>query len=601
MVPRRRRADVGRARVPGPATATTRRRSSPPRSSGSACPASGSATGPAARSIGNATCFPVSMARGATWDPDLEERVGDAIGRELRAVGANLTGAVCVNVLRHPAWGRAQETYGEDPHHVGELGAALTRGLQRHVHGVREALRLQLDGERPLHRRHRGRRRRPPRGVPPALPPDRRRGRRVGDVGLQQRQRRVVRARTASCSPTSCATSGASRGSSSATGSSGCATPATSVTAGLDIEMPYRMVRAAAPPRRPRARRGVVGRRRPRRRARSSPRCCASTTSSPRPPRPPTCSARPSTARSPARSRPAPSSCSATSPSTARPVLPARRRRPRAWRCSAGSPTPSTSATAGRATCGTSTATPSLDGLRAAVDDVVHDDGTDLDARRRGRRRRRRRRRGRRLHLPRRGRVHRRRPTRRSPTSSRAPTSPRSSSGSRRGSPRLPPTTKPPRLADRPGGLRRRRRPQLAAPARRTTSSSSGPSPPPTPGPSSPSRPAARSSCTEWIDAVPAVVQAWYGGCQAGPGLADVLLGDGQPVGPAALQRARRRGRPARRSTATPTHVPSTTAGTAGGTSPAPAPRRRSRSGSASRTRPSPLGDVDVVGRRRRA
>ena len=40
---------------------------------------------------------------------------------------------MCVNVLRHPAWGRAQETYGEDPHHVGELGAAFTRGLQRHV------------------------------------------------------------------------------------------------------------------------------------------------------------------------------------------------------------------------------------------------------------------------------------------------------------------------------------------------------------------------------------------------------------------------------------------------------------------------------------
>ncbi len=89
--------------------------------------------GPRGAVVGNATCFPVSMARGATWDPELEERVGDAIGRELRAAGANLTGAVCVNVLRHPAWGRAQETYGEDPHHVGELGAALTRGLQRHV------------------------------------------------------------------------------------------------------------------------------------------------------------------------------------------------------------------------------------------------------------------------------------------------------------------------------------------------------------------------------------------------------------------------------------------------------------------------------------
>ncbi len=80
-----------------------------------------------------ATCFPVTMARGATWDPELEERVGDAIGRELRAVGADLYGGVCVNLLRHPAWGRAQETYGEDPFHVGEMGAALTRGIQRHA------------------------------------------------------------------------------------------------------------------------------------------------------------------------------------------------------------------------------------------------------------------------------------------------------------------------------------------------------------------------------------------------------------------------------------------------------------------------------------
>jgi beta-glucosidase len=89
--------------------------------------------GPRGAVIGNATCFPVTMARGATWDPVLEERVGDAIGQELRATGATLTGAVCVNLLRHPAWGRAQETYGEDPHHVGEMGAAFTRGLQRHV------------------------------------------------------------------------------------------------------------------------------------------------------------------------------------------------------------------------------------------------------------------------------------------------------------------------------------------------------------------------------------------------------------------------------------------------------------------------------------
>ncbi|MEM9134910.1 MAG: glycoside hydrolase family 3 N-terminal domain-containing protein [Actinomycetota bacterium] len=89
--------------------------------------------GPRGCVVGNGTAFPVSMARGATWNPDLEERIGVAIGREIRAVGGNYTGAVCVNVLRHPAWGRAQETYGEDPFHVGELGAALTRGLQRYV------------------------------------------------------------------------------------------------------------------------------------------------------------------------------------------------------------------------------------------------------------------------------------------------------------------------------------------------------------------------------------------------------------------------------------------------------------------------------------
>ncbi|MGI9031373.1 MAG: beta-glucosidase [Ilumatobacteraceae bacterium] len=91
------------------------------------------ADGPRGCVVGPATCFPVSMARGATFDPDLEERIGEAMGAELRAVGATLTGAVCMNLLRHPGWGRAQETYGEDPHHVGELAAALTRGLQRHV------------------------------------------------------------------------------------------------------------------------------------------------------------------------------------------------------------------------------------------------------------------------------------------------------------------------------------------------------------------------------------------------------------------------------------------------------------------------------------
>ena len=91
------------------------------------------ADGPRGCVVGAATCFPVSMARGATFDPGLEERIGRAIGAELRAMGATYTGAVCMNLLRHPGWGRAQETYGEDPHHVGALAAALARGLQHHV------------------------------------------------------------------------------------------------------------------------------------------------------------------------------------------------------------------------------------------------------------------------------------------------------------------------------------------------------------------------------------------------------------------------------------------------------------------------------------
>jgi beta-glucosidase len=80
-----------------------------------------------------ATAFPVPVGRGATFDPALEARVGDALGVECRAVGANLYGGVCVDLLRHPGGGRAHETFGEDPHLVGELGAALTRGAQRHV------------------------------------------------------------------------------------------------------------------------------------------------------------------------------------------------------------------------------------------------------------------------------------------------------------------------------------------------------------------------------------------------------------------------------------------------------------------------------------
>ncbi|MEJ5311217.1 MAG: glycoside hydrolase family 3 C-terminal domain-containing protein [Anaerolineae bacterium] len=88
--------------------------------------------GPRGVVMGRSTCFPVSMARGASFDRALEARIGDAIGKEARAQGANFFGGVCVNLLRHPAWGRAQETYGEDPFLVGEMGKALALAVQEH-------------------------------------------------------------------------------------------------------------------------------------------------------------------------------------------------------------------------------------------------------------------------------------------------------------------------------------------------------------------------------------------------------------------------------------------------------------------------------------
>jgi len=88
--------------------------------------------GPRGVVMGHSTCFPVSMARGASFDRELERKVGDVIGKEARAQGANLFAGVCINLLRHPAWGRAQETYSEDPFHLGEMGKALTESVQEH-------------------------------------------------------------------------------------------------------------------------------------------------------------------------------------------------------------------------------------------------------------------------------------------------------------------------------------------------------------------------------------------------------------------------------------------------------------------------------------
>ena len=89
--------------------------------------------GPRGIVMGASTCFPVSMSRGATWDIDLERKIGHAIGLEGRAQGANYFAGICINLPRHPAWGRIQETYSEDPLLLGEFGLALHKGVHPHL------------------------------------------------------------------------------------------------------------------------------------------------------------------------------------------------------------------------------------------------------------------------------------------------------------------------------------------------------------------------------------------------------------------------------------------------------------------------------------
>ena len=86
--------------------------------------------GPRGIVMGKCTCFPVSMLRGAAFDDELEYEVGEVFAKEASAHGANLFAGVCINLLRNPMWGRAQETYGEDPYLLGKMGEALTKAMQ---------------------------------------------------------------------------------------------------------------------------------------------------------------------------------------------------------------------------------------------------------------------------------------------------------------------------------------------------------------------------------------------------------------------------------------------------------------------------------------
>ncbi|MGW4438990.1 beta-xylosidase/alpha-l-arabinosidase [Streptomyces sp. NPDC004596] len=77
-----------------------------------------------------ATAYPVPLAWGAAFDPELVAEVGRHIGRDLRSVGVHQGLAPVLDVVRDPRWGRVEETIGEDPYLVGTVGTAYVRGLE---------------------------------------------------------------------------------------------------------------------------------------------------------------------------------------------------------------------------------------------------------------------------------------------------------------------------------------------------------------------------------------------------------------------------------------------------------------------------------------
>lgn len=60
--------------------------------------------GPRGVVMGNSTCFPVSMARGASFNDELEYEIGSAIADEVVAQDGNYFAGICINLLRNPRW-----------------------------------------------------------------------------------------------------------------------------------------------------------------------------------------------------------------------------------------------------------------------------------------------------------------------------------------------------------------------------------------------------------------------------------------------------------------------------------------------------------------
>jgi beta-glucosidase len=78
----------------------------------------------------NATCFPQIIGVASTWEPDLAEAMATVVRQQMRAAGAQQGLSPVIDVTRDPRWGRVEETFGEDPYLVSQMGVSFVRGLQ---------------------------------------------------------------------------------------------------------------------------------------------------------------------------------------------------------------------------------------------------------------------------------------------------------------------------------------------------------------------------------------------------------------------------------------------------------------------------------------
>ena len=77
--------------------------------------------------------FPTGIGQASTWNPELLEQMGEVMGREVRCQGAQVGYGPVLDIARDPRWSRVEETMGEDPYLSGVLGAAIVKGMQKHV------------------------------------------------------------------------------------------------------------------------------------------------------------------------------------------------------------------------------------------------------------------------------------------------------------------------------------------------------------------------------------------------------------------------------------------------------------------------------------